>query len=188
MFKKMMYYINDSMERRIPLAIFIVLVLVLGSSFFMLIQRQAGIDNEVKHQNVEQTATLLLRCIDYSMLIGDMDGVQEIIDRAAEDPTIHQVRLFDGDLDEVMTTSIEAQKYEVMDQLSQAHNSKAPVLDTRFLDEGRLGYYDPVIIREDCLDCHDGDIGEVMGVLETDVDTSDLIARYKKNQFFLSFL
>ena len=183
---KIVKFINNSLERRIPLAIFMVLMIVLGSSFFLLIQRQKTIDFTVKNENVTQTATLIHRCIDYSMMVGDMDGVQEIIDRAAEDGSIHQVRLFNADLDEVMTTTIEKQKFETLEQIERAHSAKVPQLDKRFLDQGRLGYYDPVLIREDCLDCHEGNIGDVLGVLETVVDTEDIKARHKENQFILS--
>ncbi len=186
MIKNFMNYVNNSLERRIPLAIFMVLMIVLGISFFLLIQRQKAADFTVKKENVHQTATLINRCIDYSMLIGDMDGVQEIIDRAAEDANILQVRLFDVDLTEVMNTSTEPQNFETEEQLLEVQNTKETVLDERHLLEGRLGYYNPIILREDCLDCHDGDIGEVFGVLETSVDTQKLISRYRANQFMLS--
>ena len=186
MFKNILEYINNSLERRIPLAIFMVLMIVLGTSFFLLIQRQANLDFSIKNVNVHQTATLVHRCIDYSMLIGDMDGVQEIIDRAAEDENIQQVRLFDVDFDEVMTTNSEAQDIDCSEQLQEAQRTMAPVLDKRFVFQGRLGYYDPVILEEDCLDCHDGNVGDFYGVLETSVDTRDLIRSRQNNRFVLS--
>ncbi len=163
-------------------------MIVLGCSFLLLIQRQKNVDFDVKNHNVSQTATLIHRCIEYSMLIGDMDGVQEILDRAAEDPSIHQVRLFDADLDEVMSTTSEPDKFTNLDQLREAQETKVPVLDKQHVMEGRIRYFDPVILNGECLDCHDGESGDFFGVLETNVDTEDLIAQYKSNRFILSVI
>ncbi|NQV49879.1 MAG: methyl-accepting chemotaxis protein [Candidatus Marinimicrobia bacterium] len=186
MFKKSIQYINNSLERRIPLAIFLVLMLVLGTSFFLLIQRQRQIDSEVKLENVHQTAALIHRCIDYSMLTGDMEGAEEILLRAAEDPMIHSVRLFNADLEEVISTDENKHKYDIQDQLRNVKKTKIPMADNRYMHDGRLAFFDPVLLSNECLECHEGSIGEIVGVLETDVDTQDLIARYKDNQFLLS--
>ena len=186
MLKKFIQYINNSIERRIPLAIFIVLMLVLGSSFLFLIQRQRQIDSAVKVENVHQTAALLHRCIEYSMLTGDMEAAEEILLRAAEGPTIQSIRLFNADLEEVINTATAKQKYDTNDQLREVKKTKIPLVDNRYLGDGRLTYFDPVLLKKDCLECHEGSVGEMIGVLETDVDTQDLISRYKANQFLLS--
>lgn len=186
MFNDIKRYIDSSLERKIPLAIFVVLMVVLGTSFFLVIQNQRRIDFDVKIAEVQQTASLLHSCIDYSMLNGDMEGVEEILLRAAEAETVKRVRLFSADLDEVMDAGNQNLEYESTSNLTEVKTTRLPTVDERYHSNGRIGYYDPVINTEECLDCHEGTEGELLGVIETIIDTNDLIARHKANQFLLS--
>lgn len=174
MLERFKNYVNASLERRIPMAIFMTLMIVLGSSFFLLIEGENNKRYDVKTENVEQMAVLINRCIDYSMVIGDMEGVEEILISATEDPQVHRLELYNQDGDVVMEAG-EEMGDDMSEFISSAFSEKNAVIDDRFLSAGHINFVDPIMIREDCLDCHDGKVGDVIGILRTSVDTNDML-------------
>ncbi len=57
MFKEVKNYINHSLEWRIPIAISITLMVVLGTPSFLLIQHEHGQNLKVKTNDVQQIST-----------------------------------------------------------------------------------------------------------------------------------
>ena len=185
MFKQLFRYFNRSLKRKIPLVIFMVLTLILSASFYLLIRYQQATDHETKLKNVHQTATLIRACIGYSMLTGDMDGVQEILLRVADDESVLQIRLFNSDLEEVFNTIPEPPDFPTEAELHAAMERKKSIVDDRFNAQGRIGYYDPVIAEDKCLECHDTQVGDVLGIVETNITTRDLLVQTKRNTTML---
>ena len=157
------------------------LTLALDSPFFLLIRHQ-----QTKLKNIYQTTALIRNCIGYSMLTGDMDGVQEILLRVADDESILLFRLFNSDMEEVFNTSPEPPKFSNEVQLKATTGAKKSIIDDRINATGRIWYYVPLILEEKCAECHDNVLGNVLGIIETNISTMDLIAQTKSNTTLLA--
>jgi len=85
-----------SIGTKLPLAILLTITILLGVSFFLLINRQNNIDLNVKIENSVATANVVDQSIKYSMLQGEMDAVEEMISNTAGKNGIKTVTLFDS--------------------------------------------------------------------------------------------
>ncbi|MEA3287212.1 MAG: hypothetical protein U9Q77_07540 [Candidatus Marinimicrobia bacterium] len=70
----------------------------------MLIQHQKNLDLQVKIDDIKHTSDLIQQSIQYSMLQGEMDAVEEIIANIAQSGKIHRVSLLGAGFD-VFTSS-----------------------------------------------------------------------------------
>lgn len=190
MIKNILKKITDmSLGKKIPISIFILVMIVLGTSFYIVIERQHVIDNTVQTNNVKQVSNILLESIKFSMAEGEMDAVTEILYSTSQEESINEICLLDTNLD-VYTSSNSAIVGDNKNT-SAMHKSKStslPVIDTENYNQGSMTYVHPIIMEEDCLDCHDGEAGDLKGFLTTTISTNDVLMRHSKNRLYLSLL
>jgi len=188
MFMKIIDYINGSLERRIPLAIFAVLMIVLGSSFFLVIQRQALIDHDRKLAEAHEWAFLINQSISHDLSLGDMDEVEKILRAVAESPAINQIRLLDRQQAESINTDGQHPRFADSGLAESVISNSELAVDSQHMQAGALYIYDPLFATQECQSCHSEASGTVMGILVTEFTTEELRAEYLHNQVTLSAL
>ncbi len=184
--KKILSWANTSIERRVPIAIFIVLMVLSGSTFYLLIQRQAHVDQRIKVENSEGMVDLIKVCISFSMIQGDMDAVADILDRAAMKQQIRQVQLMDQDLQVYLGTGLETAGNKDEGHLKESFKTGEQITDVDQIKAGTITIYRPLPAEEACLECHDETPGSPIGVLVAQVDADDLNVQFRQNQTLLS--
>ena len=177
-----------SLGVKIPMVIFITICLLLGSSFYLLIQRQYRIDLQSKIDDIKHSSALIQQSTRYSMLQGDMDAVEEIIMNTAEITTIQAVSLLSADFDVVTSSDPHLSKKLLKNEyLQEVKSNHKQTIDQSAFRNGIITCYNPILLDEDCMDCHDDSpVGDLYGVLTTSISTSDILKRHSTNTWVLS--
>ncbi len=180
---------NLSLSKKIPLSIFLTLMFVLGISFLLIIQRQRQIDFNVKKENLKQVSRLIEESITYSMSQGEMDVVQSIISNTAQEASVESINLLKNNFHVEISSNSDFIGEEISNEAShKTEETLVPVFDDSNYKQGSLTYYQPILLTDDCLDCHDGEVGDLSGVLMTTVTTKDILQRHSRNQSILSWV
>ncbi len=187
--RAILHFIDQlSIGIKMSAAIFITVCLLLGSSFFLLIQRQKNLDLQVKIDDIKHTSNLIQQSIQYSMLQGEMDAVDEIIVNTSKSEKINVVSLLDSEF-EVYTSSDPNLYSKRLDNknLQDLKTTHVQNIDQSTYREGIITCYNPILLAEECLDCHDDySAGDLYGVLSSSVSTTDIIERHSANTLILS--
>jgi|GEM_PF-4625306 len=165
-------------KRKVPFFLaFSLTIVVLGVIYFF----DSNITKNsmaAKTDNLHQVSQLLIKSIEYPMLQGEMDLCNTIIENAAEEKSIRRIHLLDSEFNvyfssdrELLDTSIENESMERIAAGEDTH------YDLTAVDDGSITYSEAIYATEDCLDCHDGEVGSLMGVLVTDLTTEDYLAQ-----------
>ncbi|MCK5519823.1 MAG: hypothetical protein KAI81_01810, partial [Candidatus Marinimicrobia bacterium] len=142
-----------------------------------------------KIENMKQISNLVNKSIEYPMLQGEMDLVDIIIKNAASEPAINNIHLLDYQMDIVMSNDDEkvgeTLESEAIKRLIETNTDQ--IEDAEF-ESGSMSHLLPIIMNEDCLDCHDGESGDLIGVLVTRVTTEDVLAKQSRYVLFLTLI
>ncbi len=164
----------------------VVITFILGVSFFYLINRQIGLDQEKKKQDLLTATSMLISGMDYPMVIGEMDQVDKLFRKTVTDSILYSIRLINRErMISISDKSDEVGKKfgdNIFDEVEQSKKS------AYIEEEHKLRYYTPLLARAECVDCHDIEIDGVLGVVEMTMATEDIEAQaaYNKMLYLLT--
>ena len=177
---------NISLLKKIPLLIFIILLVILGLSFNGIIILQRGENTESARVIAAQTNNLIDQCIHFSMINGDMDAVEQILENTSKETSIFQVSLLSDELDLYAEGVHDGYKSSFDASIAKTVKStNTPQYDMSSYSDGALTYYQPLELEEDCLDCHEDATGKNFGILVTTISTEETLQKQARD--FINF-
>ncbi len=174
---------NMSLNKKIPLSLLLILIIVSFVSFAYLISRQKNIDFLKKKKNLAQLSLVVDQSISNLMILGEMDLVEDNLQDVASEESILAIHLLDKENKVFSSTDSSMKGMEIHNSyLKNMSASKIPVTDDTRFNEGQITYFQPVLLTEDCLQCHDGKTGDLIGILATTQSTQDVLTNASNNR------
>jgi diguanylate cyclase (GGDEF)-like protein len=151
------------------IVLFAAVMVLLLSTF---IERRAITD--LAHEDARQTSELVFQSLYSAMRKGwDKDEIQDIIQRLNETLPEATIRVFRGPpvIRQFGEINGEANARQDDDLLTKAlQNGEESLVQ----NENTLRYLYPVVVREECLACHDAKVGDINGVVDVTFPINNL--------------
>lgn len=180
-------FFDLSITVKISMIIVMLLMIVLGASFFWIIGRQRGQDFANTKREVADIMSIIELSISQSMVQGDMDAVETTFASVMEKEDILALDLMNPELEVAYSGSAASIGKQIASGAAQVTVANLePHYDETQWKQGSLAYFKPILMTAECADCHDQAEGELMGVLHMSRDTNLLLQQHARNQLILS--
>ncbi len=164
--------------KKVPLFLLVALSLMLVFIVYFLNQTLTRNAYEDKSANLKQMSELVIKSIEYPMLQGEMEMANSILANMAEEEAVTAVHLLDKDRHVYYSSDSTLQGMDFTDIYSRKiiDGGKVAIDASKFMT-GSFTYLQAIDLKKDCLDCHDGSEGDLVGIMVTSITTQDYIDR-----------
>ncbi len=170
-----------SISRKIGMIVAGSLVVVLGLSLLLLLNRSTKRIVLDAEENVRELKDILVNSTVFSMGEG-ITSIDPFIKMLKENPKIREIRLIPANsIRENSQNQMDANESEVF-QSAEPH-----FFSEDYLNEPVIRTVDPIIANESCLQCHEGNAGDPLAVLSIRYSTKEIQASIHSQQW-LAFI
>ncbi|MEJ2635083.1 MAG: methyl-accepting chemotaxis protein [Calditrichia bacterium] len=170
-----------SISRKIGMIVAGSLVVVLGLSLLLLLNRSTKRIVLDAEENVRELKNILVNSTVFSMGEG-ITSIDPFIKMLKENPKIREIRLIPANsIRENSQNQMDADESEVF-QSAEPH-----FFSEDYLNEPVIRTVDPIIANESCLQCHEGNTGDPLAVLSIRYSTKEIQASIHSQQW-LAFI
>lgn len=162
------------------------ITIIMATSFTYLLDRQKNIDIDKKKHQLLNTSQTVLSGMEYPMLSGEMDMVEALVKSQVEMNVLTGIRLISLS-NEILISNNEE---EIGEKIGNASLDEAKELKrgSYLPTDGSMIYYSPLLSEENCLECHDGAQGDLLGVFEMTTSTDDINNQHAQNRLVYFFI
>jgi len=167
---------KGSLSRKISILVAVVLCLTLGISFGILVMNMSDWGMETAYTNIDEVNSLITKSLTFSMNEGATD-VNPYFDMLKEIENLSDLKLMPNN--NILDGS-EEKFDEVEKEVFNTKQSQSFLED--FNDGTVIRTVNPVLAEESCLECHDGNKGDVLAVLSIRYSLENTLASIRSQQ------
>ena len=181
------WFANTSIQTKVNAALLVVLLLVMVASMLFTIRSERAMVEETMQQNVEDMADTYLDTLNIMMLTGTLAQFREVHrEKVLSQPGMTEARVLRTDAVKRFFGE-GAEIDQAVDELDQRALQGEAIHEVRSTPEGRImTVLRPVYNETDyrgtnCMNCHIGEEGELLGAIRLSYNLADLDRRINLN-------